>query len=139
MFENFFKKFPSLKEDIYVKDKSGFYKDWFELHKAFTLQQVKKCCINKQKLKNDKKVYAVGDHGPEHNSVHSIHKTYKGAKKAWNILRLELLEEVKPYLKNGPNGEMWQRIVKSLSCEDPKKIDNYPHETPYIIEYTIEE
>ncbi|MBS3056788.1 MAG: hypothetical protein J4473_05140 [Candidatus Aenigmarchaeota archaeon] len=28
--------------------------------------------------------------------------------------------------------EMWHRMIKNLSCRDPKKTDNYPHETPYI-------
>ena len=30
-------------------------------------------------------------------------------------------------------------MVKSLSCKDPKKMDNYPHETPYIREYKVKE
>ncbi len=82
------------------------------------------------------KIYIVGDHGAEHNSVYNVHKTYKGAFKAWNRLRLELLRSAKSNLKNHKttDKEMWQRIVASLSCKDPKKIDNYPHETPYIRE-----
>ena len=47
-FKNFFIKFPSLKEEIYEKDESGFYKDWFEYHKAFFLDQIEKCCIDKK-------------------------------------------------------------------------------------------
>ena len=30
------------------------------------------------------KVYIVGDDGPEHNEVISIHKDYKNALKVWN-------------------------------------------------------
>ena len=82
------------------------------------------------------KVYIVGDCGAEHNSVYTLHKTYEGALKAWNKLRLELLESAKSHLKNdkAADKEMWQRIVNNLSCKDPKEIDNHPHETPYIRE-----
>jgi hypothetical protein len=86
------------------------------------------------------KVYVVGDCGPEHDSLRSIHKTRKGALKAWNELRLELLGKVKSSLKDEKSGnEMWERIIKNLSCKDPEKIDNYPHETPYVQEYSVEE
>lgn len=46
------------------------------------------------------KVFIVGDDGPEHNSIRSIHMTYEGALKEWNKLRMELLERVKNFLKN---------------------------------------
>ena len=87
------------------------------------------------------KVYLVGDNGPEHDSVRSIHKTRAGALKAWNELRLELLEEAKERLgsENCTFKELWQEMVKNLECEDPDKIDNYPHDTPYIHEWDVEE
>lgn len=86
------------------------------------------------------KAYLVGDCGPEHNNVYSVHKTYKGALQAWNKRRLELLHEAKSFLKSSNvMKSMWQEMVKSLSCKDPKKIDNYPHETPYIQAYDVEE
>ncbi len=82
------------------------------------------------------KIYLVGDNGPEHNSVHSAHKTYKGAFMAWNELRLRLLGYAKASLKSSDkfSREMYAEMVKNLSCKDPKKIDNYPQETPYIRE-----
>ena len=86
------------------------------------------------------KVYIVGDNGPEHNSISSIHKTYKGALKAWGKLRLELLEDAKSSLSKAKDmDDIYKRIVKNLSCKDPDKIDNYPHETPYIREYEVKE
>ena len=86
------------------------------------------------------KIYIVGDHGPEHNSISSVHKTYKRALKAWNKLRIELLENAKNYLKSEKFGtRMWKEMVNNLSCEDPEKIDNYPQDTPYIQEYELEE
>ena len=35
--------------------------------------------------------------------------------------------------------EMFLEIIKKLKCTNPKKIDNYPHETPYIEEREVEE
>ena len=86
------------------------------------------------------KVYVVGHSGPEHNSIQSVHRTYKGAFKSWDKLRVELLQNAKYFLKRAAHSkEMWQRIVKNLSCKDPKKINNSPHDTPYIREWKVEE
>lgn len=92
------------------------------------------------KIKKQEKIYVVGDHGPEHNSILSIHKTKKGALNAWDKLRKELLNDSKDALKNSDKfgKEMYSRIVKNLSCKKPEKIDNYPQETPYIIEMILE-
>ena len=86
------------------------------------------------------KIYIVGDWGPEHNSIKSIHRSYKGALKAWNKHRIFLLKDAKSFLSGEKlYKEMWKRIAKNLSCKDPNKIDNYPQETPYIREYEVEE
>lgn len=88
------------------------------------------------------KLYEVGHHGPEHNFVLSIHKTEKGAFKAWDNLRIKLLKDAKKYLKIAKDKygkEIYKEIVKNLSCKDSKKIDNYPQETPYIAEYELQE
>lgn len=96
----------------------------------------------KKKVRNKTEVYVVGDSGPEHNTISSIHRTYNGAFVAWDKHRKELQRHAKEILSNSVNScsstkEMYERIVKSLSCKDPKKIDNYPHETPYIQEYEV--
>ena len=88
------------------------------------------------------RIFVVGDSGPEHNNVISIHRTYEGALKAWNRRRLELIEEAQSYLKSMTSEsekEMYERIIKNLSCEDPEKINNSPHETPYIREWEVKE
>lgn len=86
------------------------------------------------------KVYIVGDDGPEHNTVRTIHRTREGALKAWNELRIELLQEAQSFLEGkSSHKETWQKMIENLSCEDPEKIDNYPHETPYIRAYTVKE
>lgn len=89
-------------------------------------------------------VFAVGDDGPEHNWICSIHKTYEGALKAWNEHRLELLREAEESLDYAKSKEkiwidMYASSVKKLSCEDPEKIDNYPHKTPYLRAYEVRE
>jgi len=84
------------------------------------------------------KIYIVGDHGPEHNSIQSVHKTREGALKAWNRHRLYLLQDARKFSKGSKYGKsMCKEIIKNLSCKDPKKIDNYPHETPYIQEMEV--
>lgn len=86
------------------------------------------------------KVYIVGHSGADSNSIDIIHKTYEGALKAWNKIRVGLLERAKYFLKQEKHSkEMWQRMVNNLSCEDPEKIDNFPHDTPYITECDVEE
>ncbi|MBI5061209.1 MAG: hypothetical protein HZB67_02750 [Candidatus Aenigmarchaeota archaeon] len=85
------------------------------------------------------KVYLVGDYGPEHNSVKSVHITKTGALKAWNKHRLNLLHEAKQSLKRSKQGkDMWKEMIRNLSCKDPKKIDNGAWETPYIMEMDVE-
>ncbi|MEK6894371.1 MAG: HEPN domain-containing protein [Nanoarchaeota archaeon] len=49
--------------------------------------------------KEERKVFIVGDYGPEHYSIESVHKTKEGALKAWNKHRLEMLKEAKESLE----------------------------------------
>lgn len=126
----------------------------------------------KKTTKNKEFVYLVGHSGPEHDFVMGVHKSYNGAFKAWNKLRLDLLEEAKRGLKYSKedakrslkkgkwndedkpfskettdyfkkiadNGNsMYLEMIEKLSCEDPKKIDNYPQDTPYVREQEIED
>ena len=135
------------------------------------LSKAQKRSSGEKPMKNKESVYLVGDNGPEHNFVSSVHKSYVGAFKAWNKIRLELLEEAKHGLKfskedakrslkkgkwdheNKPfsketinyfkkiadKGEnMYLEMIENLSCKDPKKIDNYPQNTPYIEEKEVE-
>ena len=86
------------------------------------------------------KVFVVGDDGPEHNSVRAVHKTYRGAFNAWNSLRISLLETAQAFLeKQADHRDLWSHAILNLSCQDPEKIDNYPHETPYIKIYELED
>lgn len=80
------------------------------------------------------KIYLVGHCGCEHDTLISVHKTYDGAFKAWDKLRLELLEDAKSRLNSEFCGQMYAEMVTNLSCTDPKAIENFPHETPYLRE-----
>ena len=102
------------------------------------------------------KVWLVGDCGPEHDRVVSVHRTYAGALKAFQEHRIGLLNQAKDHLawaeeqrlkepaataekEEGRSwlDSMWQEMVERLSEEDPEKIDNFPHETPYIREMEV--
>ncbi len=89
------------------------------------------------------KIYIVVLSGPESNQIISLHKTYGGAEKSWNKVRLQELanceERRKYYKKKLPEDTMYDEMISNLSCMDPKKIDNYPWETPHILKYNLEE
>ena len=86
------------------------------------------------------KVYVVIKTSVDSYSIKSIHKTYTGAFKAWDKVRIELLKRAKYFLNREKYGkEMWQKIVKNLSCKDPEKIDNGPHDSPRILELDVKE
>ena len=87
------------------------------------------------------KIYVVGDWGYEHNQIKSVHKTYRGAFKAWNKLRCSLLETAKSRLKSVPKDEkyIYKDKVKILSCTCPEKMKDSVGETPYLQQYELEE
>ena len=72
------------------------------------------------KLSKNPKVYIVGDNGPEHDSIHSIHWTYDGAFKAWNELRISLLNEAKSHLKGADTDskDMYDLIADAYKMKD---------------------
>lgn len=84
-----------------------------------------------------KKIYLVGNNGPEHNIVNGVFDTYEKALKKFHELRIELLEEAQERSEDKDllfSREMYNQIIENLEEEDPEKIDNYPQETPYIQE-----
>jgi hypothetical protein len=88
-------------------------------------------------------IYLVGDCGPDHNSLQGAYKLYGDAMEAFQELRLDLLNGAKSSLeywkerREEESNAMYERMIKNLSEEDPEKIDNYPHETPYIREIEL--
>ncbi len=84
-------------------------------------------------------IFVVGVSDVESNSITSIHSTYGGALKSWNIERMKLLKQYKQMkfyaVSQGHSHDYDNNMniyINNLLCEDPKKIDNYPQETPYI-------
>lgn len=82
----------------------------------------------------------------EATSIVSIHKTYEGALKSWNKKREELLKDFKRMkfwqVSRGWTHEYdsdYNKLIENLSCENPEEIDNYPHDTPYIRKFNLEE
>ena len=83
------------------------------------------------------KVYLVGDNGPEHDSLIAIYLDKSKALKAFQRHRSELLKHIKEMLEfskkeGGYGDEMYLKMISNLSETDPDKIDNYPHDTPYL-------
>lgn len=90
------------------------------------------------------KVFVVGISDAEANTIISIHETYKGALKAWNNERMQLLKQFRIMkfddVSQGHSHEYdnrWNKNIINLSCKNPKKIDNYPLDTPYITEFEV--
>lgn len=86
------------------------------------------------------KIYIVGDYGPEHYTIKSVHKTYGGALKAWNKHRIHLLESAKDMMKRSPEDKkLYAQEVKVLSCKDPDKLKmaGFCCETPFLEEKTV--
>lgn len=81
------------------------------------------------------KIFIVGKSNAEGCSIESVHRTYGGALVAWNAVRLSILST----FESINDDHMWDENIKALQCKDPKKIDNYPHETPQIWKYDLEE
>lgn len=90
-------------------------------------------------------VYVVTISDAESNTIVSIHRTYESALKVWNDERENIIRNIKKTIDaleqreqyNWLKDEMYTRMIKNLQCEDPKIIDNYPHETPNIIKYEL--
>lgn len=89
------------------------------------------------------KIYIVGVRDVEDcNDVYAC-KSKKTAVKRWNELRLEVIDNIKTSMKRTKDDSsyvlMCQRMLINLSETDPSKLDNYPHEEPYIHEMEVEE
>ncbi|PIO07029.1 hypothetical protein COT47_01795 [Candidatus Woesearchaeota archaeon CG08_land_8_20_14_0_20_43_7] len=83
------------------------------------------------------RIYIVGEEGEDHNYIIGAHRTYDGALKAWNEVRKDLLDRARHSDSGGTSRQLQKDMIKNLSCEDPKKIDNFPHAIPYIQEYEL--
>ena len=103
---------------------------------------VKKMEARQNSVEGASKVYIVGEWGPESNTVLSVHRTKKGAMKAWEERRLMLLKDAKCYVKSrSEDKEIYSYMVKVYSCKDPDKMQRLSSwcDTPYIQEKKVVE
>ena len=89
------------------------------------------------------KIYLVGVSDCEGNMVVALCSTLKIAKRELFKERDRLIKEFQKFLeyekKLGLDGNMYQDMIKSLSGNNYKEWDNYPHECPYIRKMTLME
>lgn len=80
------------------------------------------------------KIYVVGQKGVDHNSIKSIHKTYEGALKAWNKLRLGLLKDAKNTLKRYQSEkDKWHKEMYVFPNPTTSEIKTPPNSSSFIL------
>jgi len=85
-------------------------------------------------------VWLVGILNCETTDVRYVCLSETTALKRWEELRLELIKDYKNTMdnRNSKNQisigdvEMYGRILANLAETDPTKLENYPHEEPFI-------
>jgi hypothetical protein len=90
------------------------------------------------------KVWLVGTNDVEMTYVQHVCLSEKTALKRWEELRQTLIKEYQNQIvymreKRDEGTELYERMIKNLSVSDPKKLDNYPHDEPFIDEMECEE
>ena len=84
------------------------------------------------------KVYLVGSSDCESTDIRYVCLSKKTALIRWEEIRQELIERNIEVWKNYDD-VMYERINKNLQEIDPEKMNNYPHEEPFIQEMETEE
>jgi hypothetical protein len=91
------------------------------------------------------KVWLVGTCDVEMTYVQHVCLSEKTALKRWNELRQNLIKEYQGQIdymnekKETIGIGKYERMIKRLSETDPKTLDNYPQEEPFITEMETEE
>lgn len=84
------------------------------------------------------KVYLVGEQDAESHSVYCVCKRKKTALRLWNKIRKDLIADEKNLWKSERDKKlMLEPQLKNLSETDPDKLDNYPHNEPFIEEFEV--
>ena len=84
------------------------------------------------------KIFLVGIKSADESGIYRACKTGKTALKRWNDLRVKLYLDNERTWEGYPEVEIYQRIKRNLSETDPEKMDNYPHDEPFIQEIYLE-
>ena len=85
------------------------------------------------------KVYLVGSSDVESCDIRYVCLSKETALKRWEEIRQELIEEINDILKEYPDDDTELRIMHNLQETDPEKMNNWPHERPFISEMEVEE
>lgn len=85
------------------------------------------------------KVYLVGSSDCEFTNTRYACLSKETAMKRWDEIRKDLIAENDACIETYTTDVMYNRIGKNLSETDPEKMDNYPHEEPFIQEMDTEE
>ena len=84
------------------------------------------------------KIYLVGWRNAEEQFISKACKSRETALKEWDRVRLNLLSDLERDC-DAYKGYLYIRIRENLSETDPDKMDNYPHDEPFIQEISLEE
>jgi hypothetical protein len=84
------------------------------------------------------KVYLVGTFDCESTNTRYVCLSKETAQKRWEEIRRELVERNTEVWKHFDDA-MYDRINNNLQETDPKKMDNYPHDEPFIQEMETED
>jgi hypothetical protein len=91
------------------------------------------------------KVWLVGTCDVEMTNVEHVCLSEKTALKRWEEIRLSLVDGCQRHIDNMNEKKdtlglaSYEREIIRLSETDPKKLDNYPHDEPFITEMETEE
>ena len=91
------------------------------------------------------KVWLVGTNDVEMTYVQHVCLSEKTALKRWEELRQALIKECQVHIKYindnnlAHNIKRYEHMIERLSETNPKTLDNFPHEEPFIDEMEAEE
>ena len=85
------------------------------------------------------KVYCVGSADVESCDIRHVCLSKETALKRWEEIRQELIRRANDILKLYPEDEMELRILKNLQEKNYIKMNNWPHERPFITEMETED
>ena len=84
------------------------------------------------------RIYLVGWRNAEEQFISKACKSKETALKEWDRIRLNLIEENLRTYYWDLDSKLYRKIKFNLSETDPDKMDNYPHDEPFIQEIDLE-
>lgn len=92
------------------------------------------------------KVWVVGIRDVESNTILHVCSSKEKALERWDKIRKEIIEQTEDNLKYHKSKsdipdhyiEMLERCISNLQVTDPLKMDNFPHDEPFMHEMELE-